>query len=101
MRKVTIVSAPAGSGKTSLLRLWAERQEGRVAFVTVGPEQQFWYDVLRGVRAACGSEPPVATPGGSERELVLSELGAITGPFVLVIDDVHELESPDELISLL
>ena len=26
-RKVTIISAPAGSGKTSLLRTWADRQD--------------------------------------------------------------------------
>lgn len=99
-RKVTVVSAPAGSGKTSLLRLWAERQE-RVAFVTVQPDHQFWYDVLTGVHAACGSEPPVAASGGNEREKVLSELSTIDGPFVLILDDVHELEAPDELASLL
>ncbi|MDX6280131.1 MAG: LuxR family transcriptional regulator, maltose regulon positive regulatory protein [Kribbellaceae bacterium] len=100
-KKVTVVSAPAGSGKTSLLRLWAERSGRRLAFVTVRPEQQFWYDVLSGIHKACGSEPPVAAPGGHEREKVLSELGAIDGPFVLVIDDAHELESPDELGALL
>ncbi|GAB3930639.1 LuxR C-terminal-related transcriptional regulator [Kribbella albertanoniae] len=98
---MTVVSAPAGSGKTSLLRLWVERQDRRVAFVTVGPEQQFWYDVLSGVHAACGSEPPVAVPGSDERTKVLSELGSIDGPFVLIIDDVHELDVPDELASLL
>src|SRR2546421_564766 len=36
-RKVTIISAPAGSGKTSLLRTWADRpdQAHRLAVVRV------------------------------------------------------------------
>lgn len=41
-RRVTVISAPAGSGKTSLLRAWADRplQTHRVAFVTVRREQR-------------------------------------------------------------
>src|SRR5262245_16060914 len=40
-KKVTIVAAPAGSGKTSLLRLWASRQDHRrIAFMSVRPGQQ-------------------------------------------------------------
>jgi LuxR family maltose regulon positive regulatory protein len=100
-KKVTVISAPAGSGKTSLLRLWIQRQGRRVAFVTVRPEQQFWYEVLRGIHLACGSEPPDPTPDGHDRAKVLAQLGTIEGEFVLIIDDAHELESPDELSALL
>ncbi|GAA3593095.1 LuxR C-terminal-related transcriptional regulator [Kribbella ginsengisoli] len=100
-KRVTIISAPAGSGKTSLLRLWAGQQQRPLAFVTVRPDQRFWFDVLRGIHAACGSDPPVATPGGGEREKALSELATIEGSFVLVVDDAHELESPGELATLL
>ena len=51
-KQVTIISAPAGTGKTSLLRAWAGRpgQDGRVAFVTVRPGQHdlqlFWLTML-------------------------------------------------------
>jgi LuxR family transcriptional regulator, maltose regulon positive regulatory protein len=39
--KVTIISAPAGSGKTSLLRAWADRpgQPHRLAVVQVQRDQ--------------------------------------------------------------
>jgi LuxR family maltose regulon positive regulatory protein len=56
-KRVTVVSGPAGSGKTSLLRLWAERhgQDRRIAFVSVRPGAElFWFSVLGGIRAACG-----------------------------------------------
>ena len=54
--KVTVISAPAGSGKTSLLRAWAGRPDRahRIAFVPVrrGQEdaQQFWLALLSAVR---------------------------------------------------
>ena len=40
-KKMTIISAPAGSGKTSLLRAWAGRlgQGRRIAFMSVRPGQ--------------------------------------------------------------
>src|ERR1700743_1772193 len=59
--RVTIISAPAGTGKTSLLRAWATHsgQDCRVAFVTVRPGQHdmqlFWLAVLGAVRAARGA----------------------------------------------
>ena len=55
-RKVTLISAPAGSGKTSLLRAWADRrpQTYRVAFVSVrrdqNDEQLFWLALLEAIR---------------------------------------------------
>ena len=51
-KRVTVVSAPPGSGKTSLLRVWADRSTDlrRVVFVSVDRDQQsaqrFWSAVL-------------------------------------------------------
>jgi ATP/maltotriose-dependent transcriptional regulator MalT len=57
-KRVTIISSPAGTGKTSLLRAWADQpgQDGRIAFMTVRPSQHdmqlFWLTMLDAVRAA-------------------------------------------------
>jgi LuxR family transcriptional regulator, maltose regulon positive regulatory protein len=111
--KVTIISAPAGSGKTSLLRAWADRpsQPHRLAVMQVQRDQhdaqQFWLALLDAVRHATGAnsgaEPPAATPGFNGRAMVdrvLSELAGQHGRVVLVIDDLHELHSPDALAQL-
>jgi LuxR family maltose regulon positive regulatory protein len=106
-RKVTIISAPAGSGKTSLLRTWAGRpgQPRRLALVQVQRDQrdaqQFWLALLGAVRHATGAnsgaELPAATPGFNASAMagrVLSELAETHGGVTLVIDDLHELTAP-------
>ena len=115
--KVTIISAPAGSGKTSLLRAWADRpgQPHRLALVQVQRDQhdaqQFWLSLLNAVRHATGAnssaELPAATPdfnGDAMVDRVLSELTDAHGGVTLVIDDLHELhsqEAPTQLTRLL
>ena len=91
-RKVTILSAPAGSGKTSLLRAWADRpgQPRRLALVQVHRDQhdaqQFWLALLDAVCQATGAdsgaEPPAATPDFNAPAMagrVLSELADASG----------------------
>jgi LuxR family maltose regulon positive regulatory protein len=112
-RKVTIISAPAGSGKTSLLRAWAGRPDRahRIAFVPVRRDEQdaqrFWLALLNAVRhassATSDTEPPAATPDFNPRMLadrVLCELGGLSGRVIVVIDDLHELNAPDALTQL-
>jgi LuxR family transcriptional regulator, maltose regulon positive regulatory protein len=70
--KVTLISAPAGSGKTSLLQAWADGagQAYRLAVVQVRRDQQdsqqFWLAVLSAIRQASGTtgdgEQLAATP---------------------------------------
>jgi LuxR family maltose regulon positive regulatory protein len=111
--RVTTISAPAGSGKTSLLRGWAGRpgQPHRIAVVQVRRDQRdaqdFWLALLGAVRQASGTtngaDPPPGTPAFDGRAMthrVLSELADQSGRLILVIDDLHELNSPDALAQL-
>ncbi|HEV2256702.1 MAG TPA: LuxR C-terminal-related transcriptional regulator [Streptosporangiaceae bacterium] len=111
-RKVTIISAPAGSGKTSLLRAWAERPDRahRLALVPVRRDQHdaqpFWLDLLNAVRQPFGTtqdEPPASTPDFNGRAMVdrvLLELAEHADRVILVIDDAHELASTEALAQL-
>jgi LuxR family transcriptional regulator, maltose regulon positive regulatory protein len=111
--KVTIIVAPAGSGKTSLLRAWAGRpgRATHVASVQVRRDEQdaqiFWLALLNAARHSPGAigetEPPTATPDFDVRMLadrVLAELVCQRHPLTLVIDDLHELNSPESLAQL-
>src|SRR5690242_493621 len=95
-KRVTVVSAPPGSGKTSLLRAWTDSSAAsrRVAFVSVEREhedaQPFWAGVLQAVRSPGTPVEPTkqhaatAEPDGDEVvERVVSELAEQGQPVVL------------------
>ena len=69
--------------------------------------QDFWLALLDAIRhatgATSGAEPPAATLDFNGRAMVdrvLSELAEHRGRVILVIDDLHELNSPDALAQL-
>ena len=108
--QVVLLCAPAGSGKTILLRSWSESPAApdRVAWVSVerGEEdaQHFWLSVIDALAGAVGEEGLVERVGATPAfhpegvvEPLLSGLDELDEPVVLVIDDLHELRSPEAL----
>ena len=111
--RVTLVAAPAGSGKSVLLRSWIDEAGVRDAscFVSVSRNensaQGFWTAVVEALRttapgAACVTAPAPSPSfdGWSAVERLLEEAGAFGQPVRIVIDDVHELRSPEALRQL-
>jgi LuxR family transcriptional regulator, maltose regulon positive regulatory protein len=111
--RVTQISAPAGSGKTFLLRSWLF-ESGRADSAAWAPvqggaqdPQQFWISVLDALRdTIVGSKmirPLTGAPeldGWAVVERLLEDLGTLEDPLWLVIDDVHELHSAETLAQL-
>src|SRR5215469_6485238 len=104
LARVIVVSAPAGSGKTVLLRSWLGQAgvAGRAAWVAAGrgegDPQQFWLSVTGALRqTAPGSalvRPVTAAPdldGWAITERLLADLAPLDDRVWLVVDDVHEL----------
>jgi LuxR family maltose regulon positive regulatory protein len=102
--RVSVVSAPPGSGKTVLLRSWIGHAgvAGCAAWVSVGrgegDPQPFWLSVLAALRrTGPGSalvQPLTAAPaldGGAIVERLLADLAPLAERLWLVVDDVHEL----------
>src|SRR5712691_11229294 len=106
--RVTVLSAPPGSGKTVLLRSWI-REPGladRAAWVPVGrgeqDPQRFWLSVLGALRQTSAGSGLVreltAAPdldGSAVVERLLKDLAPLKDRLWLVLDDVHELGSAE------
>ena len=112
--KLTLVSAPAGFGKTTLLTEWlaagpaAAADRRRVAWLSLDRGENnlasFWAYVIAALRTAApgvGEDAlaMLAAPGPPPTETVLTtllnDLSAIAGDVVLVLDDYHVIDARD------
>ena len=104
--RVTVLSAPPGSGKTVLLRSWiaetglAERAAWAAVWRGEQDPQGFWLSVLDALRRTVPGSALVgqltAAPdldGWAIVERLLTDLAPLDEPLWLVIDDLHELGS--------
>jgi LuxR family transcriptional regulator, maltose regulon positive regulatory protein len=111
--RVSVVSAPAGSGKTFLLRSWIQDAglAEQAAWVSVQDQEQdpqrFWLAVAGALRGTAAGSKLVreltATPdldGWAIIEWLLADLAALKDRLWLVIDDVHDLCSAEALAQL-
>jgi LuxR family transcriptional regulator, maltose regulon positive regulatory protein len=111
-QRVIQVSAPPGSGKTLLIRSWIAESglAGRSAWVLVpaaSDAQRFWLSVVEALRDTAVGSPRVraltAAPdldGWAAVERLLADLATLEERVWLVIDDLHELDSPEALRQL-
>ena len=110
--RVSVVSAPPGSGKTVLLRSWISWAgvAGSAAWVPAGrgerDPQRFWLSVLAALRQTAAGSALVgeltAAPdldGSVITERLLTDLAPLDDLLWLVVDDVHEL-GPEALRQL-
>ena len=105
-RKLTVVEAPAGSGKTTLVAQWQTSELESRPFAWLSLDEgdndpaQFWtyvVEALRTVEPELGDELLALLSGREDTvlELVLpalvNELAGLDGQLVLVLDDYHAI----------
>jgi LuxR family maltose regulon positive regulatory protein len=106
---VTVICAGPGSGKTSLAASWAAGDTpGPVAWLSLDPYDNdlvgFWTYLLAALRSAgCPVERrhPRSPVGEKFVRRVARTIAGLPGPVVLVLDDLHEIEHPQVLRSLM
>lgn len=111
--QVTLVSAPAGAGKTLLLTEWVrERGRGDTAWVSLDPDDnddgRLWSALLDALSAIVPDDNPLsrlavpANPSGNPAFLadVVNALDDLPEPVVLILDDLQELTNPQPLQGL-
>ncbi|GLV58091.1 hypothetical protein KDH_49250 [Dictyobacter sp. S3.2.2.5] len=99
---LTLLSAPAGFGKTTLLSVWARQYSGRIAWLTLGEQDndpiRFWTYVIAAFRyggAQVGEttlgmlhSPQPSLQTGALTALI-NELAALPQDTTLILDDYH------------
>jgi LuxR family maltose regulon positive regulatory protein len=110
---LTLLSAPAGFGKTNLLTQWAEASELQVAWLTLDKEDN---DLIRFFRYLIGALQTIEPQLGEEAlefiqstktsgvewglTLLINEISALPKEIALVMDELHVLEDPTIYRSL-
>ncbi len=105
-RKLTLISAPAGFGKTTLLSEWVQGLRQPVAWVSLDPSDsdvsRFWRYViaaLQSVDSGVGETAQAVLQGTQSQRLVpdvlvtalVNDIAALAISLVLVLDDYHAI----------
>jgi LuxR family maltose regulon positive regulatory protein len=100
---LTLVSAPAGSGKTALLAQWiaGPTAPGRVAWLPLDRDDadphRFWADAVASLGATSAGLATLAPPPPSGLKpfltALLNAVAELSEPLVLVVDDLHLVTS--------
>ena len=107
--RVTLVSGPAGAGKTVACATWAAAPPSgtKVAWVSLDSGDRkaagLWRDVLSALAVAGAGRLVADLPGASDHTFPqrLAERAArLSGPLVLVLDDIGELAGTPALSGL-
>jgi ATP/maltotriose-dependent transcriptional regulator MalT len=112
-RKLTLISAPAGFGKTTLVSAWVEGIERPAAWLSLDegendPTRFLTYLVAAlqtiaatiGVGVSGALHSPQPPPLEAILTALLNDLTTIPGEFILVLDDYHLLEARPVDIAL-
>ncbi len=113
--RASLVRAPAGGGKSSLLAEWRRAEEGRRPFAWLSLDAddndpvRFWTYVVESLRTAGVAVPadvlpslaaPGARPVDAALPRLLNALAASPDEVVLVLDDLHVVAREDVLAQL-
>ena len=115
-QKLTLISASAGFGKTTLVSVWIAHSRHRFAWLSLDRHdkeparfmayvtaaiQTLYPDFGRDLLNALVAEP--ALPAERWLTPLINELALIEAPFALVLDDYHVLDSQpiDDILSFL
>ena len=107
-RKMSLVTASTGFGKTTLVRLWVESHDFPSAWVTLDEHDndpvRFWTYVCSALRTIVPSlgkttlsmlaspQPPSPVPLLTP---LINDLAPVDTPFVLVLEDYHAIQSTE------
>lgn len=107
--KLTLVVAPAGFGKTTLLGAWLAEAAGgeRTGWVSLDPSENepslFWAYFIRalqkihpavGTQALALLQSPKSPPTESILATLINEVDGTDTDFVVVLDDYHVIDAP-------
>lgn len=105
--RLTLVTAPAGFGKTTAVAQWARQKGLPVAWLSLDGSDndpvQFWIYVaaaLRGVRKDLGAEmapmlrSSASPPWEAAISMLIDDLSRLPFDFALVLDDYHLISEP-------